>query len=174
MTDEIWEVILCGDELCSGRQYKAGRKAYRRAVRLSAAAGVPRVRALAAERLVRIDMLEGRHRDALGGIELVIGLWEQLGELGPRAQALRKKAEILVRMDRVLDARLAWREARAALRDHGSSYDVLHCDSGRKQADAGCAMPVEQTATARRHHFIGPAPFRPFWQTWPRAPAFKT
>ena len=166
MTDEIWEVILCGDELCSGRQYKAGRKAYRRAVRLSAAAGVPRVRALAAERLVRIDMLEGRHRDALGGIELVIGLWEQLGELGPRAQALRKKAEILVRMDRVLDARLAWREARAALRDHGSSYDVLHCDSAIE--DIGAKFRAQARGKRRARASSDPSRQGVLNRRWPR------
>ena len=63
---------------------------------------------------MRIDIREGLDRNALKGIELVISLWEQLGELNWRARALRTKAEILERMDRPLDARLAWREARAA------------------------------------------------------------
>ena len=129
MTAEIWELMSCADELCARSEYAAARERCRRAARLSVEAESPRLHALAAERLVRIDLYEGHCADALRGVETVIDSWEQAGEPRPRAQALQKRAEILTQMDRLLDARMAWREARAALRDHGDSWDVLRCDT---------------------------------------------
>ena len=149
MTEDIEEARLRGRELCSRGRYAAGRRAYRRAVRLAAAAGASRLHALAAEDLVRIDIREGLDRNALKGIELVISLWEQLGELNWRARVLRTKAEILERMDRPLDARLAWREARAALVDQGQSDGVSRCDSAIEDIGARIRAQARDKRRAR-------------------------
>ena len=166
MTEDIRAVLTCaGESRCWGK-LEAARESYRRAARLSAEANLPELQAEAVWALAGLDRSDGRWAEALEGVELVIDLWEQAGEPRRRAFALQERAEILTRLERRLDARLAWRAARAALVVLGDANYVSRCD----QAIHDLSDQIQNEARAERRATATPALSRSrlFGRRWVR------
>lgn len=141
------------------------RVGYLRAARIADAAGAVDVRADALEGLIKLDCSEQRYEAALSRADELIGLFVSLGKTAKRAALLEGKAEWLTRTRQWLDARIAWRQAKAALAAEGRALDVVRCEA----QIAEVSERIQKTARADRLAAGPDISRRPlFGRRWPR------
>ncbi|MFC7380533.1 hypothetical protein [Brevundimonas sp. GCM10030266] len=110
--------------------YDVARVGYLRAARLADAAGALEVRADALTGLVEIDRAMQRYEEALFGADEAIALCKALGKAARLASLLECRAYSLTQTQQWLDARIAWRQAKAAMSAAGwRGWQVDLCDS---------------------------------------------
>lgn len=155
---EAWDHHMNG---CNG----LARVGYLRAARLADAAGALDVRAEALWGLIQLDGSEQRHEDALSRTDEAIALFATLGSTARRALVLERKAELLTRTQRWLDARIAWRQVKEALPAEGRTWERGHCDSRIFEA----SEQIQRAARAERLAAGPDASRRPlFGRRWVR------
>jgi tetratricopeptide (TPR) repeat protein len=128
MTDRIGYLLCEAREHYARGNYPQAREGFIRAGRHAREAGASSLQIEALGWLVTIERREGRLQDALERNEEIVALCEGIGDRRRRATAIRQRALLLGELERLLDARIAWREARGAFEEVGAKADLIECD----------------------------------------------